>query len=777
MTHKTIQVRDINASLDYILDTNCSVVRFGDGEMDLIAGVGIPYQPYHEALSQALKDIIRLQSNERLLVCLSDVFERTERYNEFCNRFWSGHLHHYQAFYKELCQADWYGSTFISRPYMDLVDKSVSQGYFAKLKQVWEQRDVLIVEGRTTRSGIGNDLFDNAKSLQRIICPSRNAFEYYQEIYDTILRFGKDKLILLMLGPTAKVLAYQLSKVEGYQAIDLGHIDSEYEWFRMGATHKVKLANKHTAEHNFDEGIQFLQDNQYNRQIVADVMSHSQNRFTLVYFIHKETDWQLILPSIDSQLYQSMQVILVYLTTEKEDSPEQIRFTQQFGETVSCIKTPSITPDLYQMILSQTQSDYITFVKADDAISENYLSECAALLRETDEAVDILLTNLYCYDENNQTFYFNSQPFSSRKVETSQVLPILEGEDCRYKTYLQSIFGKVFRRSYLEDRLSQVHQTVLDNEVYDGAQVQYANQHVYMMREYGNELVSIIVPVYNVEEYLVECVDSILAQTYRNIEILLIDDGSTDSSGRICDEYALKDSRIRVIHQENAGLSAARNTGLVSMTGSYVIFVDSDDCLEKQFVALLHEQAKTYNADIAVTDYYRYDAQTGMFYFGMTGQEVCIMDFGGYMDKVFSSATSFVTAWGKLFSTKLFFGSHTVAFPDGHLAEDKFVTYLLALKAKRIVYIPGANYHYRLRENSITKNSQSLLRLVEDDILGCETRLMDLVLTDYDVQPAIELYKSILSIHQSNLDNHGLQDTEIYRKISKKMDLLNRRYT
>lgn len=126
----------------------------------------------------------------------------------------------------------------------------------------------MIVEGKNSRSGVGNNLFDNATLVQRIICPSRNAYSKIDEIENEVLKNGQDKLILLMLGPTAKVLAKRLSK-EGYQAIDLGHIDSEYEWFKMGVTYKVKLKHKHTAEHNFDEDIEFLEDEKYEHEIIA----------------------------------------------------------------------------------------------------------------------------------------------------------------------------------------------------------------------------------------------------------------------------------------------------------------------------------------------------------------------------------------------------------------------------------------------------------------------------------------------------------------------------
>lgn len=265
-----IKILGILDTLNYILAHNSSVARFGDGEMDIITGHSIPYQDYDENLANELKDIISSESNESLVVCLSDVFEGLDRYNQSAVDFWKQHLNNNYIYYKSLCKAPWYGSTFISRPYMDLVDKSLSNMYFKNIKNLWNKRDILIVEGVNSRSGVGNDLFDNANSVERIICPSKNAYSKIDEIESLIERHAENKLVLLILGPTAKVLAKRLS-IKKIQAIDMGHIDSEYEWFKMKATTKVKLDHKHTAEHNFDENITFIEDDTYNSQIVERI--------------------------------------------------------------------------------------------------------------------------------------------------------------------------------------------------------------------------------------------------------------------------------------------------------------------------------------------------------------------------------------------------------------------------------------------------------------------------------------------------------------------------
>ena len=268
---RQISVLSIDQSLDYLLEKGASVVRFGDGEMDLVAGRSIVYQDFDPELSARLREIMSMESNERLMICLPDVFTGLERYSIDAQNFWSlNHLPHFLEKYKNICRAPWYGSTFISRPYIDLEDKTPSAGYFAKLKQLWKDKDLLIVEGLTSRSGVGNDLFDGARSIKRIICPSRNAYSKLEAIKQAVREHADNRLILTMLGPTAKVLVYDLVQ-EGYRALDIGHIDSEYEWFQMGASHKVKLSHKHTAEHNFDQDIEFRDDQAYDSQIVANL--------------------------------------------------------------------------------------------------------------------------------------------------------------------------------------------------------------------------------------------------------------------------------------------------------------------------------------------------------------------------------------------------------------------------------------------------------------------------------------------------------------------------
>ena len=269
-----ISVMSIDETLDELIATDKSLVRFGDGEFSLINGNSIAYQEYSEELAQEMREIlINADKEDNVLVCLPEIFEIFKGnflQNKDSENFWKNELDYHGRFFQDICKAKRYGSAWISRPYINSEDKSKGVTHFEKIKELFVGKDILIVEGATTRAGVGNDLFNNVRSIKRIICPSHHAFSKVDVIQQAILDYAEGRLILLMLGPTAKILAYRLSRL-GYRALDLGHIDSEYEWMQMGAETKVQLKHKHTAEFNFDQGIEFIEDENYNNQIVADL--------------------------------------------------------------------------------------------------------------------------------------------------------------------------------------------------------------------------------------------------------------------------------------------------------------------------------------------------------------------------------------------------------------------------------------------------------------------------------------------------------------------------
>ena len=274
--NKKVNVMGILETLEYVRDKRISVARFGDGEIKQMCEVSIGYQEYDEELARRLKQVITMPDNDKLLVCLPDIFEKMDRYKAIVDLTWKQHLKWHQDLWMEIITSEkYYGNTFISRPYMDLADKSMCGKYFQSIKELFADEDILIVEGFYSRSGVGNDLFEGAKSIERIICPSRNAYSKYGMILDTVRKHGRDKLILIMLGPAAKVLAYDLA-LEGYWAVDIGHIDSEYEWYKMGAVDRIRIGHKHTAESEFaDEHIVLQNNDTYSREIVAMLSDES----------------------------------------------------------------------------------------------------------------------------------------------------------------------------------------------------------------------------------------------------------------------------------------------------------------------------------------------------------------------------------------------------------------------------------------------------------------------------------------------------------------------
>lgn len=222
-----------------------------------------------------------------------------------------------------------------------------------------------------------------------------------------------------------------------------------------------------------------------------------------------------------------------------------------------------------------------------------------------------------------------------------------------------------------------------------------------------NLLISVIIPVYNVEKYLHKCVDSVLAQTYQNLEIILVDDGSTDSSGKICDEYAQKENRINVIHKKNGGLSSARNAGIDIAKGEFLAFIDSDDWVDAQFIEILYETLCKYHTQIACVGYYEVDQRGSRAILPLSTQQQTLVSHEQAIEMGFSSLGFF--ACNKLFAKTLF---QEIRFPFGQLFEDLSTTSKLFLKADRIAISNKPLYYYnRLNMGSITKADFAVKKL------------------------------------------------------------------
>lgn len=210
-------------------------------------------------------------------------------------------------------------------------------------------------------------------------------------------------------------------------------------------------------------------------------------------------------------------------------------------------------------------------------------------------------------------------------------------------------------------------------------------------------LISIIVPVYNVKDYVEKCLDSICGQTYKNLEIVVVDDGSTDGSGEICDTYASKDRRIRVIHRKNGGLSAARNEGLDAATGEFLGFVDSDDWIDLDMFKFLYELLETEEADISICSHYI--ERSGRTKIKYSSDEVLNLVPRDAMRLLVEDDIIRNFAWDKLYRRTLF---RELRFPQGRYFEDIAVMYKVFYQARKIVMKGHPKYHYMVRTNSIT---------------------------------------------------------------------------
>ena len=218
-----------------------------------------------------------------------------------------------------------------------------------------------------------------------------------------------------------------------------------------------------------------------------------------------------------------------------------------------------------------------------------------------------------------------------------------------------------------------------------------------------NEKISVIIPIYNVQEYLPKCIESVLQQTYHNLEIILVDDGSPDKCGKICEAYAKKDNRIRVIHKKNEGVSSARNTGLEYASGEYISFIDSDDWITKNAYQVLYQGMKRYDADCAV------------------GKCIHVIDKKGTLrpqkspaqavrcetpeETIKNTLLTGSAIWNRLYKRKIF---EKLRFPADRINDDEFIALRAYAKCNKIVFLNQDTYYYRIRKNSITTSHFSL---------------------------------------------------------------------
>lgn len=278
-----LRIMNSNKTLNYIKKNKCSIARFGDGEFDNILNVRDPgFQKCSEMLSSKLEEVLE-NKNSNLLICIPRCLNTISKCNDHSANFWIewGKKNNHQQEVINLIRSHTgvfyrFGDSQVTRPYIDWKTDKRAKKVFLKLKELWKERDIIIVEGEQTRLGVGNDLFLGARSIKRIIAPAINAFEYYDQIKKSIEKNYSGELILLALGPTATVLSSDLAN-QGIQALDMGHIDIEYEWYLKEAKERVPIPGKFTNEAK--EGKEYTEclDLNYLSQIIDSIGREAKN--------------------------------------------------------------------------------------------------------------------------------------------------------------------------------------------------------------------------------------------------------------------------------------------------------------------------------------------------------------------------------------------------------------------------------------------------------------------------------------------------------------------
>lgn len=277
-----------------------------------------------------------------------------------------------------------------------------------------------------------------------------------------------------------------------------------------------------------------------------------------------------------------------------------------------------------------------------------------------------------------------------------------------------------------------------------------------------NDLISVIVPVYNTEKYLRKCIESILSQSYKNIELLLINDGSTDSSAEICREYLDKDKRCYYFEKENGGLSDARNYGIERAKGEYITFVDSDDFFLEEAIEKLHATALLGESDLVVGGFCHFDSLNFYIFdrkrFGNLPITIVEKEFAvNQMDEMFEVPfLCYSTAWGKLYKSSLF---KEIRYPLGKYAEDQFTTWKLYLASEKIAVCNHTIYSYRKNYEGLSLNF-NLSHL--DYIDALEERIEATKnIKGIDIEKTYKMYKYVLNRRVGELDYYGYEKEKV----------------
>lgn len=273
--YKKPKIMSAEETVEAIINNHSSISRFGDGELDMMnrdKRVSLGFQKWDERLQNRLIEIMK-SKDKTIIIGLPHVFDRKSlgQMKKESRVWWLKHiLLSLSQWYHVIDRKRVYGNASFTRCYIAFKDNANCGIYFEKVKKIWENRDIVIVEGEKSQVGVDNTLFHNAGSVRRILCPSIDAFSSYEKIKEQCVKLPKDTLFLIALGPTATVLAYDLHKL-GYQAVDIGHIDIEYEWFLRKADKKIPIKGKYVneVEEKFEEAA--VENDEYKNQIIEKI--------------------------------------------------------------------------------------------------------------------------------------------------------------------------------------------------------------------------------------------------------------------------------------------------------------------------------------------------------------------------------------------------------------------------------------------------------------------------------------------------------------------------
>lgn len=254
--------------IDKITREGCSFIRFGDGEFEIMRGYErAPFQRTVPALSQRLREVISTQ-DQKILIGIADNYGDLDRYAEDTVQGIREYMtEETRDFHLSVLDSHrMYYNAYVFKTYMPYKDKTAAAERVSLIRKIWDGRDIVFIEGDKTRTGYGNDLFDNANSIKRILCPTHNAYKKYDEILSCSRKMDKNWLILVVLGPAGKVLAYDLIQ-EGYQVIDIGQVDMDYDWYLAGTEYKVPNFDKYVSQLP-SMSINEITDETYREQVI-----------------------------------------------------------------------------------------------------------------------------------------------------------------------------------------------------------------------------------------------------------------------------------------------------------------------------------------------------------------------------------------------------------------------------------------------------------------------------------------------------------------------------